>query len=78
MTFRSIPDLPPYDLSNAYGIRVVPTAFLVDEDSKIVQAVESWDRDGLNDLSLRMSESIGSPYGSISEPSDGLPSFRPG
>src|SRR5881396_1597213 len=29
LTFPSVPDLPPYELSNAYGIRSVPTTFLV-------------------------------------------------
>jgi peroxiredoxin len=78
MTFRSLADVEPYELSNAYGIRVVPTAFLVGTDGAIVQAVESWDRDGLNELSSRLSELTGSPYVAISEPADGLPSFRPG
>lgn len=78
MSFPSVPDLPPYDLSNAYGIRVVPTTFLVDRDATILRAVESWDREGLNDISSRLSELMDSAYAAISEPEDGLPSFRPG
>jgi peroxiredoxin len=78
MDFRSVADTEPYELSNAYGTRVVPTAFLVDDSGKIDRAVESWDRDGLNDLSRRLSDLTGLPYVVISEPTDGLPSFRPG
>lgn len=78
MTFRSLPDLPPYDASNAYGIEVVPTTFLVDAEGTILDAVESWDRDGLNQLSKALAELTDSPYAEISSPSDGLPPFRPG
>ncbi len=77
MTFRSVPDVPPYDISNQWGIRVVPTTFLVDGDS-IVDTVESWDRDGLNGLSKRVADMTGSAYRQVSDTGDGLPSFRPG
>ncbi len=77
MTFRSVPDVEPYDISNQWGIRVVPTTFLVEGDT-IVDAVESWDRDGLNGISKRLADMTGSPYRPISDPGDGLPPFRPG
>jgi hypothetical protein len=47
-------------------------------DGVIAGLVESWDRDGLNDLSRQLAELTGSGFAPISEPSDGLPSFRPG
>jgi peroxiredoxin len=78
MTFRSVVDAPPYDVSNAYGIEVVPTTFLIDQDRTILETVESWDREGLNRLSRRLGELTGSPFAPISDPSDGLPAFRPG
>ena len=46
-SFGSTPDLPPYDASEAYGIRVVPTVVVVDEGT-VTDVVESWDRDGWN------------------------------
>lgn len=76
--FPSVTDLPPYQLSNAYGIRVVPTVFLVDEDAAIVDVVESWDRDGLNRVSKQLATMLDAEYASISEQVDGLPAFRPG
>jgi peroxiredoxin len=51
LSFGSVPDESPYELSNAYGIRTVPTTFLVGADGVIARTVESWDRDGLNELS---------------------------
>jgi thiol-disulfide isomerase/thioredoxin len=70
-------DVPPYDVSNAYGVRVVPTVFVV-QDSTVIDTVESWDRDGYNRLSRRLAELTGSDYAEISNPRDGLPPFRPG
>jgi peroxiredoxin len=78
MTFRSLPDLPPYGVSDAYGIETVPTTFLVGREGTILEAVESWDRVGLNRLSKTMAELAGREYAEISNPSDGLPPFRPG
>ena len=77
MTFRSVPDLEPYDASNRWGIRVVPTTFLVDGET-IVDTVESWDRDGLNRVSKAVAEMTGAAYRPISDPSDDLPELRPG
>jgi peroxiredoxin len=78
MSFPHLSDSPPYELSDAYGIRVVPTTFLVGTDGTILGSVESWDRDGLNALSARLAELAGAPYVPISERGDGLPPFRPG
>jgi peroxiredoxin len=78
ITFRSLVDAPPYDVSNAYGIEVVPTTFLVDAEGTILDTVESWDREGLNRISGRLAEMTGAGYAEISSPSDGLPIFRPG
>jgi len=77
MTFRSSSDPPGYPLSRAYGIRVVPTVVLVDS-GLVAGVVESWDRDGLNELSRRVASLAGLEYAPISEAGDGLPPFRPG
>jgi peroxiredoxin len=76
--FPSIEDLPPYDISNAYGIRTVPTTFLVDQEGSILDVVESWDREGLNRLSKELASLLGVDPMTISELGDGLPPFRPG
>jgi hypothetical protein len=78
VTFPSVPDHPPYEISNAYGIRVVPTLFLVSEGGTILESVESWDRDGYNGVSRRLAGLTGATYEEVSTPSDGLPPFRPG
>jgi hypothetical protein len=76
-TFQSITDAPPYELSDAYRIEVVPTLFLV-EDGAVTDVVESWDRDGWNRLGSRLASAVGQSIGPLSEEGDGLPVFRPG
>ena len=78
MTFRSVTDIPPYPVSNDYGIEVVPTMFVVDGLGTVAGVAESWDRLGLNDLSARLAELLGVAARPISVEGDGLPSFRPG
>ena len=70
-------DRPPYPASNAYGVRVVPSLFLV-EGGEVRDVVESWDRDGFNRVSAGIAERTGANAVSVSAAADGLPSFRPG
>jgi peroxiredoxin len=76
-TFTAVSDQPPYPLSNAYGIRTVPTVFVLD-DAKVVDVVESWDRDGWNRVAAKAGELVGASAEALSWEGDGLPPFRPG
>jgi hypothetical protein len=76
-SFSAIVDQPPYPLSNAYGIRVVPTVFVLDGGT-VVDAVESWDRDGWNRVAAKAGQLLGTPAEALSWEGDGLPPFRPG
>ena len=78
MSFPSVPDLPPYDVSNAYGISHVPTLVVIDASGVVADVVESWDREGLNRASERLAALVGAEPSPVSEPGDGLPDFRPG
>lgn len=76
-TFAPVPDTEPYALSDAYGIRTVPTLFVLDE-GRVEEVVESWDRDGWNRAATVLGELAGVEVGPVSEEGDGLPPFRPG
>jgi peroxiredoxin len=76
-TFTTVSDQPPYPLSDAYGIRVVPPVFVLDEGT-IVDVVESWDREGWNRVAAKAGQLIGEATGSVSWDGDGLPPFKPG
>lgn len=75
---RSVSDVAPYPVSDAYGIESVPTLILVGEDGRVVESVGAWDREGFNRVSSRIAEAIGVPAASISTDDDGLPGFKPG
>ena len=76
-TFTAVSDEPPYALSDAYGIRTVPTVFVLDGGT-VVDVVESWDRDGWNRVAAKTGELLGTPAEALSWEGDGLPPFRPG
>lgn len=76
-SFPAVPDEAPYAISDAFGIRTVPTLFVLD-DGRVVDVVESWDRDGWNLAGAKLGELAGSPVEALSWESDGLPPFRPG
>jgi thiol-disulfide isomerase/thioredoxin len=74
----TISDGRPYELSDAFGIEVVPTLFVLDAGRTVVDVVESWDREGLNRASATLAGLLDLTPRTISDPDDGLPSFRPG
>jgi peroxiredoxin len=76
-TFPTVTDEPPYPASAAYGVRVVPTIFVLDDD-RVVETVESWDRDGWNRAAGKLGALTGQAAESLSWEGDGLPAFRPG
>lgn len=77
LSFVSVADEPPYELSNAYGVRTVPTLFVLD-DGEVADVVESWDREGWNRAATRLADLVGTTVERLSHESDGLPPFRPG
>jgi hypothetical protein len=76
-TFDVVSDDPTYPASSSYGLSVVPTLVLV-EGGKVLDVVESWDRDGYNRVAGRLAELTGGRAATVSSPDDGLPVFRPG
>jgi thiol-disulfide isomerase/thioredoxin len=75
--FPATTDTDPYPVSDAYGIRTVPTLFVL-HDGRVDLVVESWDREGWNRAAERLGQLAGRRVGPLSEVGDGLPPFRPG
>jgi len=78
LSFPSVPDLDPFEASNAYGIAHVPTIVVVDAGGLVAGVVESWDRDATNRASANLASLLGVEPATISAEGDGLPAFRPG
>jgi len=60
-----------YKVSNAYGIRAVPAAFLVEQDGQISLAMEGFEKRVLEDLAKRLGVAA-------FEKGESIPVFRPG
>ena len=76
--FPHVPDLAPYEVSDAYGIQSAPTVVVIDGDGTVADVVESWDRDGVNRASATLAGLLGVEPVTLSTPDDGLPDFKPG
>lgn len=77
VTFDSVPDEEPHRASDAYGIRIVPTVFLV-EGGRVEDVVESWDRDGYGRIAATLADRTGASPQPVIDVADRLPVFRPG
>ncbi len=83
-------DSEGYPLSDAFGVRTVPTLFLLDGapdgatvgstvGSTVEAVAEGWDRERYNALDAALAGRTGRPSpGPVSSPEDGLPVFKPG
>jgi peroxiredoxin len=69
---QTLSEPPPYRVSDAYRVSVVPTLFLIGDDGQVLEAVQGWDRAKWNGLAA----AVGVPP--VSREGDGLPPFRPG
>jgi hypothetical protein len=76
--FLQVPDLAPYETSDAFEIRSAPTVVVVDADGLVADVVESWDRDGINRASATLAGLLGKDATIVSTADDGLPDFKPG
>jgi hypothetical protein len=76
--FPQVPDLAPYEASDAYGIASAPTVIVIDDAGRVADVVESWDRDGMNRAAGTLAALLGVDAPTISTPDDGLPDFKPG
>jgi peroxiredoxin len=68
ITFETLIDEYPYDISTVYGITSVPTIFVIDQDGKI-----SFIDSGFSKASLNRIAGF-----EMFTPNDGLPASRPG
>jgi hypothetical protein len=77
-TFPQIPDLAPYEASDAYGIASAPTLVVINGGGRVADVVESWDREGMNRASATLAGLLGAEPEVLSTEADGLPAFKPG
>ena len=72
-------DSAGFATSRAYGVETVPALVLVGTDGRVTDASEGWDRRRANAWDLALAELTGvASRGPVSDPTDGLPPYRPG
>lgn len=67
-----------YAVSDRYGIRSVPTVFVIDRAGAIVDVVEGWSREWTNALVARFAADLGADPSPVSTEADGRPALKPG
>jgi len=78
LSFPQAIDKPGYPVSNAYGIRTVPTTFLIEPGGKILKIIEGFARKDLEDLARDLGKLVGVPAPAVFKPGDDAPALRPG
>ena len=78
LTLPLVPDLDPYEASDAYGITSAPTAVAVGANAQVLDVAESWDREAWNRLAATFAGALEVAPAIVSDPDDGLPDFKPG
>jgi peroxiredoxin len=77
-SFPQVPDVAPYEASDAYGVVTAPTVIVVDADDRVAALAEGWDRDAMNAASSTLARLLGVPAATLSVDGDGMPEFQPG
>jgi peroxiredoxin len=78
LSFPQAIDKPGYPVSNAYGIRSVPTTFLIEPGGKILKVIEGFVKNDLEDLAKDLGKLLRVPVPSVFKPGDDAPALRPG
>jgi peroxiredoxin len=59
-----------FTVSRAYDPAFVPTGFLIDTQGKIIETIESWNSQRVNDVSKHIAQELGVPAQHIVTPQD--------
>ena len=77
ITIPTAMDLPPYPVSNAYGIEIVPSLFVIAEDHRIKMSFESFDKKQIQKTADLLAEKSGRKSFDVFE-GEAVPELRPG
>lgn len=70
---------PPYPASSAYGLRSVPSLFVLSPEGKVEESIIGWNRAGYEALNDRLArETARTPAALITEADGAVPAMRPG
>jgi peroxiredoxin len=55
--YLALCEAPPFEISEAYDVATVPTAYLISEEGRVVDSVEGWQAEGFNRIAVLVAES---------------------
>lgn len=78
LTFPILIDDHPYNVSNAYGIRHVPTLFLVNQEGLVELITDGFDKKDLLAIQDWLTKQLSVSPPALFLPSERVPEFKPG
>ena len=78
ISFPIAPDEKGYPVSNAYGLTMVPTVFLIDTDGTVKVSSMGFNKSDLEKIASELAERKNLPRAPLFQPKDGVPEQRPG
>jgi peroxiredoxin len=78
ITFPNLLDEKGYPVSNAYGLTMVPTVFLVAPDGKVKVSSMGFSKPDLEKISALLAAAIKIPTASVFLPKEVVPEYKPG
>ncbi len=78
ITFSILLDNYPYETSRAYGVKYVPTLFLVAPDGQIALMSDGFCRVDFIEIQKWLAQYYSAAPPALFQPADGVPEFKPG
>ena len=78
VTFPVLIDEHPYEVSDAYGIRYVPTLFLINNQGQIEMTTDGFDKKDLLGIQKWLAKHFATNPPALFLPTERVPEFKPG
>ena len=78
VTFPILVDNYPYELSQEYGLKYVPTVFLIEPGGKISVASEGFSKADLLEIQKSLAKSFSASPDPLFKPTEKIPEYKPG
>ncbi len=78
ITFPILVDDQHYTTSRAYGLKYVPSIFLIGRDGQIVRSSEGFVKADLLEIQKSLAQLLGTTPGALFQPTERIPEYKPG
>jgi peroxiredoxin len=78
ITFPILVDDRPYTISRAYGLKYVPTVFLIEHDAQVTRSSEGFVKADLLGIQKALAQSLATSPAALFLPKERIPEYRPG